>query len=45
MNDASHSLDCLAAATGLLLAWLLGRGAVLRASGQADGPPVLPAWR
>jgi len=30
-----------------LLAWLLGRdsGAGLRVSGQADGPPVLPAWR
>jgi maleylpyruvate isomerase len=30
-----------------LLAWLLGRGsgAGLRVSGQADRPPVLPAWR
>jgi maleylpyruvate isomerase len=30
-----------------LLAWLVGRdsGAGLRVSGQADGPPVLPAWR
>ena len=30
-----------------LLAWLLGRdsGAGLRVSGQADGAPVLPAWR
>jgi maleylpyruvate isomerase len=30
-----------------LLAWLLGRGsgAGLQVSGQADGPPVLPAWR
>jgi maleylpyruvate isomerase len=30
-----------------LLAWLLGRdgGAGLRVSGQADGLPVLPAWR
>jgi maleylpyruvate isomerase len=30
-----------------LLAWLLGRdsGAGLRVSGQADGVPVLPAWR
>jgi maleylpyruvate isomerase len=30
-----------------LLAWLLGRdsGTGLQVSGQADGPPVLPAWR
>jgi maleylpyruvate isomerase len=30
-----------------LLAWLLGRGsgAGLGVSGEADGPPVLPAWR